>query len=90
MPSTSITARIDASAKKRLDSLAKSTRRSRAYLAGAAIEEFLAVNEWQVAGVKAALLQADTGEVVAHDEVMAWIRSWDTANELPPPSPKAR
>ena len=72
MPSTSITARIDARAKKRLDS------------------EYLAVNEWQVAGVKAALLQADAGELVAHDEVMAWIRSWDTANELPAPSPKAR
>ena len=72
MPSTSITARIDASAKKRLDS------------------EFLAVNEWQVAGVKAALLQADAGELVAHDEVMAWIRSWDTANELSAPIPKAR
>lgn len=26
--------------------------------------------------------------VIAHADMMAWLESWDTANELPPPEPK--
>jgi predicted transcriptional regulator len=29
-----------------------------------------------------------TGEAVPGDEVKAWIESWGTANELPPPKPR--
>jgi predicted transcriptional regulator len=29
-----------------------------------------------------------TGMGVPGDEVMAWIKSWGTANELPPPPPR--
>lgn len=30
------------------------------------------------------------GRVVPHDEVMRWIASWGTPNELPMPTPKPR
>ncbi len=31
------------------------------------------------------LKDADEGRVVAHEDVVAWVRSWDGPNELPPP-----
>jgi predicted transcriptional regulator len=38
-----------------LQQLAKSTGRSRAFLAAQAIEEYLDINEWQVAGILGAI-----------------------------------
>src|ERR1700732_3211310 len=52
MRSATFTVRVDAAAKKRLERLAKSTGRSRSFLAAEAINEYLDVNEWQGAGSK--------------------------------------
>lgn len=30
---------------------------------------------------------ADAGRVVSHERVMAWLKSWGTPDELPPPKP---
>jgi predicted transcriptional regulator len=32
----------------------------------------------------------DAGRVVSHEEVVKWLRSWGTPNELPCPFPKPR
>jgi RHH-type transcriptional regulator, rel operon repressor / antitoxin RelB len=45
MRSTTFTVRVDTAAKKRLEKLAKSTGRSRSFLAAEAINEYLDVNE---------------------------------------------
>jgi RHH-type rel operon transcriptional repressor/antitoxin RelB len=55
MRSATFTVRVDAAAKKRLEKLAKSTGRSRSFLAAEAINDYLDVNEWQVAGIKQAI-----------------------------------
>ena len=75
MASTTFTVRVDPAVKKRLEKLAKSTGRSRSYLAAEAITEYLDVNEWQVAGIKQAI-----------DRVKDWIASWGGKNERPAPS----
>jgi hypothetical protein len=49
MASTTVSVRIDPTSKKRLEKLAKSTGRSRSFLAAEAINEYLDLNEWQVA-----------------------------------------
>src|SRR5260370_39917301 len=51
MRSATSTVRVDAAAKKRLERLAKSTGRSRSFLAAEAINQCLDVNEWQVSGI---------------------------------------
>jgi RHH-type rel operon transcriptional repressor/antitoxin RelB len=86
MPSSTFTVRVDTAAKKRLEKLAKNTGRSRSFLAAEAINEYLDVNEWQVGGMKQAIESADRGEFIPHDQVKAWVNSWDTDNELPMPS----
>ena len=85
MPSTTFTVRVDSAAKKRLEKLAKSTGRSRSFLAAAAINEYLDVNEWQVAGIKRAIASLDRGKGVLHDRVKAWVTSWGSRNERPIP-----
>ena len=73
----------------KLDALARETKRSTSHLASEAIETYVNLNAWQVAHIKAALtLDKAGGPAVAHEEVMQWIRSWDTDHELPRPQPK--
>ena len=52
MNTETFSVRLDRTAKTRLQRLAKSTGRSRAYLAAEAIHEYLDVNEWQLAGIE--------------------------------------
>jgi RHH-type rel operon transcriptional repressor/antitoxin RelB len=85
MPSSTFTVRVDAVAKKRLEKLAKSTGRSRSFLAAEAISEYLDINEWQVAGIKRTVASLDRGEGVPHEQVRDWVASWGSDNELPIP-----
>jgi RHH-type rel operon transcriptional repressor/antitoxin RelB len=85
MASTTFTVRVDATAKKRLEKLAKSTGRTRSFLAAEAIKEYLEVNEWQVAGVKQAIASLERGEDVPHERVKDWVNSWDSRRERPIP-----
>jgi predicted transcriptional regulator len=83
MRSTTLTVRVDAAAKKRLERLAKSTGRSRSFLAAEAINEYLDVNERQVAGIKRAIASLDRGEAVSHERVKDWVTSWGSGRERP-------
>ncbi len=90
MPSTTFTVRVDPDVKKRLEKLAKSTGRSRSFLAAEALNEYLDVNEWQVAGVKRAITSLDRGEGVSQKQVQGWVDSWDRKHERPAPKRSAR
>ncbi|HTE82294.1 MAG TPA: CopG family ribbon-helix-helix protein [Reyranella sp.] len=86
MTSSTFTIRVDSAVKKRLQKLAKSTGRSRSYLAAEALSEYLDVNEWQIAGVKQAVASLDRGEGVAHNNVKEWVDSWGSEKERSPPA----
>ena len=90
MKSATFTIRVDTDVKKRLERLAKSTGRSRSFLAAEAINEYLEINEWQVAGIKRAIASLDRGDGIAHDQVRDWVASWGSANEKPAPKRPAR
>ena len=86
--STVLSIRIDKSVKDRLSKLAASMKRSQSFLAAEAIEEFVDVQEWQVAGINEALETLDRGEGIPHDDVKNWAASLGTDNELPLPKSK--
>ena len=90
MTSSTFTVRVDTATKKRLEKLAKSTGRSRSFLAADAISEYLDVNEWQVAGIKRAIASIDRGEGVPHEQVKQWVESWGTDSVQAPPRRAAR
>ncbi len=89
MPSTTFTVRVESGVKKRLEKLARSTGRTRSFLTAEALNEYLDLNEWQVAGVKHAISSLDCGEGIPHDEVKDWVNSWGGKRERPVPKRSA-
>jgi RHH-type transcriptional regulator, rel operon repressor / antitoxin RelB len=85
MNTDTVSVRLARSTKVRLQQLAKSTGRSRAFLAAAAIEEYLDINEWQVAGILGAIASLDRGKGIPHQRVKEWVASWESRNERQSP-----
>jgi RHH-type rel operon transcriptional repressor/antitoxin RelB len=81
--STTLTVRLAPQVKRRLESVALRVRRSKSFLAAEAIEEFLAVQEWQIAAIKEGIAAADRGDLVPHEDVQAWAAG--TRRKLPRP-----
>ena len=74
--STTITVRLDAKIKRRLEALARSTRRSKSFLAAEAISAYVEANAWQAAETEKALKEADAGDFASDAEVDAVFRKW--------------
>ena len=74
--STTMTVRLDDEVKARLDQLAEVTQRSKSFLAAEAIREFVELNEWQLAEIQAALLEADAGEFASDAELSKVQEKW--------------
>lgn len=62
--------------KEQLDDLASATHRSKSYLAGEAIRQYLDLELWQVGEIKQALCEADAGEFAAEDQVAAVMKKY--------------
>ena len=70
MPETSVlTVRLDTKTKNRLDTLARSTRRSKSFLAAQAIEAYIEEEAWQIAEIEKAIVEADAGNFATPAEV---------------------
>jgi Predicted transcriptional regulator len=65
-----ITVRVDSETSERLDFLVGITKRSKSYLAGAAISDYVAKEMAVMEGIEAGLADRDAGRVVPHDKVM--------------------
>lgn len=74
--SSTMTVRVDDDAKDRLDKLAAATGRSRSYLAGEAIREFIELNEWQIGEIREAVGEADRGEFASDADVKRLFDHW--------------
>ena len=85
MTTSTFSVRVGRTTKSRLEKLAKTTGRSRSFLAAEAISAYLDTNEWQVAGITKALASLDRGKGIAHERVSDWVASWETRKERPAP-----
>ena len=83
--STTLTIRLPVKVRKKLEKLATATARSKSWLAANAIQEYVEAEQWQVQAVRRGLSDARAGRVVPHEKVEAWLNSWGTDHELPPP-----
>ena len=86
--SATITVRLPTALKRRIERLAKASRRSKSFLTLEAIENYLDVQEWQMDAIKEGIQAADEGRVVSHEQVKAWLLSWGTDQELSKPTCK--
>lgn len=74
MKTTTLTVRVDERVARRLKKLAAAVDRSSSYLAAEAIEEYLALQEWQVRAIQEGIKEADRGAGVSLQDVR---RLWE-------------
>ena len=65
---TVITTRIDAALRAKLEALARSTRRSKSFLAAEAIAVYVELNEWQIGEIQAGIKELDSGEALSEEQ----------------------
>jgi RHH-type transcriptional regulator, rel operon repressor / antitoxin RelB len=83
--------RIDRKLSDKLDKHAKISKRSKSSLAAIAIQSFLDIEAQELARIRKSMAKAKAGgPFVAHEDVMRWINSWGTPDELPPPKAKIK
>jgi predicted transcriptional regulator len=54
--------------------LAESMDRSRNWVVESALKSYIDLESWQVEGVREAILQADSGDLVSHEELFSEIK----------------
>ena len=79
--SETVSVRLDPRVKKRLEALARSTKRSRSFLAAEAIAAYVQDEEWQIAETRSGLKDLEEGRTVSHDRVSKWLRTWGRKDE---------
>jgi predicted transcriptional regulator len=65
--------------------IASALDRPKSWVIEHAVIDYLAVQTWHLAAIDEGIRAADEGRVVAHEDVVAWVQSWDSPNELPTP-----
>ena len=63
------TLRLNEATLDALDRLAEKTERSRSWLATKAIEDYVALNAWQIGKIEAGIAAADRGDFASDDDV---------------------
>ena len=83
--SATLSIRLRAETKKRLARLAKASGRSSNFLIADAVEAYVADQERMMAEVQQADRQVKSGHYIRNEDMKAWLLSWGTDRELPPP-----
>ena len=77
---------LGAETKRRLDSSAERSQRSKSVLAAEAIVQHLDAEDWQLEEIEAGIADLDAGRTVSHDHAKAWLESWGSGSERTPPT----
>jgi predicted transcriptional regulator len=83
--SATLSIRLKPDTKRRLARLAKVSGRSSNFLISDAVESYVADQEKMLAEIRHAERQVKSGHYVTHEDMKAWLLSWGTDRELPPP-----
>ena len=83
--SATLSVRLTPETKKRLARLAKASGRSSNFLIADAVESYVSDQERMLAEVRQADRQVQSGHYVRNEDMKAWLLSWGTDRELPPP-----
>ncbi|MGA1984890.1 MAG: CopG family ribbon-helix-helix protein [Candidatus Sulfotelmatobacter sp.] len=83
--SATLSIRLRSETKKRLAKLARVSGRSSNFLVSDAVESYVADQERMLAELRQADREVKSGHYVKHEDMRAWLLSWGTNRELPPP-----
>ena len=74
--SSVITIRLNDELKEQLEFLAKSTQRTKSFLASEAIKDYVEINEWQIKEIETSLQEADQNNFATDKEVKDIFQKW--------------
>jgi RHH-type rel operon transcriptional repressor/antitoxin RelB len=74
METTTLTLRVPTEMKERLDKLAAATHRSKSWLAGEALRQYIDLESWQIGEIRQALAEADANDFASDAELDAVVR----------------
>ncbi len=83
---TTLTIEVPLGIEERLEELARTTSRTKSWLAQEALRSFVDLFDWQARAIRDGIADADAGRTVDHEAVSAWLESWGAEHELPPPT----
>jgi predicted transcriptional regulator len=83
--SATLSIRLKPEIKRRLAKLAEVSGRSSNFLISDAVESYVTDQERMLAEVRQADRQVKSGHYISHEDMKAWLLSWGTDRELPPP-----
>ena len=66
-----VSLRLPEGTKKRIEFLAKATRRTKTFVMEEAINTYLSLNEWQIKGILEGLEEVKTRDTTPHESVLA-------------------
>ena len=81
----SITIQLDPIVEARLLEIAEARQQPLAEVAADMVASSVDREVWERAQILKGLAELEAGEGVSHERVVAWLDSWGTENELPPP-----
>jgi len=83
--SATLSIRLKSETKRRLAKLAAASGRSSNFLISDAVESYVPDQERLLAEFRQAERQVKSGHYIKHEDMKAWLLSWGTESELPPP-----
>ena len=83
--SATFSIRLKPDTKKKLAKLAKASGRSANFLVSDAVESYVADQERLLAELREADRDVRNGHFIRDEDMKAWLLSWGTDHELPPP-----
>lgn len=81
-----VSVRLQPALQEKVGALAVALDRPKSWIIEQAVQAYVELQAWQLAAIDAGIAAADAGRVIPHDDVAAWVRSWDSPDELPPPA----
>jgi predicted transcriptional regulator len=81
--SQTVSIRLNEKIISNLEKLSKITDRSKAWLMGHAIEQYVEHESWQIEAIEKSLLkvQSDEATFAKHQDVSDWLATWGMENE---------
>jgi RHH-type rel operon transcriptional repressor/antitoxin RelB len=83
--SAAMSVRLKPKTKQRLAKLAKASGRSSNFLISDAVESYVSDQERLLAEARQGSRQVKSGHYIKHEDMKAWLLSWGSDHELPPP-----
>jgi predicted transcriptional regulator len=83
--SAPVSVRLQPALNDQVTAIADALDRPKSWVIEQAVADYVAMQAWQLAAIAEGVRAADAGRLAAHEDVAAWVKSWDGPNELPTP-----